>query len=122
MASILVIEDDLQMRGLLKDILVQAGYEVQLASNGDEGLQLLRQVPVDLVITDLFMPDRDGLEVIMTLRRDSPPIPIIVCTGNAESVHYLNAAKYLGAQRTLAKPFLITELLQAVREELQKLS
>lgn len=121
-ASILIIDDDLLMRSLCKEILEQAGYHVIVACNGHEGLQLFRQTSIDLVITDVFMPERDGLEVIMTLHREKPTIPIIAFTGNAVGRDFLTAAKYLGAQYTIAKPFAATDLTEAVYQQLHILS
>ena len=115
MALILVIDDEPLMTQLYQEILEQAGHEVLLASNGHEGLQLFRQRLVDLVITDVFMPVQDGLEVIMTLHGEKPNIPIIAITGNGGSP-FLTVAKQLGAQHTLAKPFTATDLIQAVQQ------
>ena len=81
MASILIIDDEPLIRSICQEILEQAGYDVLLACNGREGLQLFRRTPANLVITDVFMPERDGLEVIMTLHRESPTVPIIAFTG-----------------------------------------
>jgi len=119
MASILLIDDEPLVRSLFGEILEQAGYDVLLASNGHEGLERFRQTPTDLVITDLFMPEQDGLEVIMTLHHESPTVPIIAFTGNVEGRDFLNVAKHLGAQRTLAKPIEATELIQAVQQQMQ---
>lgn len=116
MALILIIDDDVLMRSLCKEMLERAGYDVMVACNGHEGLQLFRQTSIDLVITDVFMPVRDGLEVIMTLRREKPTTPIIAFTGNAVGRDFLNAAKHLGARCTIAKPFSATDLIQAVRQ------
>ena len=107
------------MRSLCREILEHAGYEVLLTCNGHEGLQLFRQTPTDLVVIDLFMPELDGLEVIMTLHRESPTTPVIAFTGHGESPEYLKVAKYLGAQRTIAKPFTSMDLIQAVQQQLQ---
>lgn len=122
MALILVIDDEPLMTHLYQEILEQAGHELLLAPNGHEGLQLFRQRSVDLVITDVFMPVQDGLEVIMTLRREKPSTPIIAITGNAEGSPFLTVAKQLGAQHALAKPFTPTDLLQAVHQHLQRSS
>ena len=119
MALILIIDDEPLMTRLCQEILEQAGYEVILAPNGHEGLQLFRQQPIDLVITDVFMPLQDGLEVIMTLRRERPTIPIIAITGNDGGSRFLTVAKQLGAHHTLTKPFTPTDLIQAVQQQLQ---
>ena len=89
------------------------------APNGQEGLRQFRQTPTALVITDLFMPGRDGLEVTMALHRESPTVRIIVLTGGSGQRDFLEVAKLLGAHRTMRKPIMIAELLQAVEEELR---
>ena len=100
----------------------QAGHDVLLAPNGREGLHLFRQRPVDLVITDVFMPVQDGLEVIMTLHREKPTIPLIAITGNAAGSPLLTVAKQLGAQHTITKPFTGKDLIQAVQQQLDRAS
>lgn len=117
--SILIIDDDEQIRAFLRRVLEAAGYMVTEAPNGQEGLRQFRQTPTALVITDLFMPDRDGLEVTMALHRESPTAKIIVLTGGSGQRDFLEVAKLLGAHRTMRKPIMIAELLQAVREELR---
>ena len=118
--SILLIDDNDQIRALLRRVLEEAGYFVIDAANGREGLQQFRQTPVALVITDLLMPDSDGLEVTMTLRRESPHVKIIALTGGAGEPNLLQVAKLLGAHRTMKKPLEMTELLKAVQQELQE--
>ena len=120
MATILIIDDDHQIRALLRKILENAGYDVIEARNGREGLQLFRQTPPALVITDLLMPDHDGLEVIMAVRRTAPTVRIIAFSGGEGSLDCLAPAQLLGAHRTMRKPISMAELLQAVREELQR--
>ena len=90
------------------------------AANGREGLRQFRHTPVDLVITDLLMPDSDGLEVTMTLRHESPHVKIIALTGGAGEPNLLKVAKLLGAHRTMKKPLEMTEFLKAVQQELQE--
>lgn len=121
MASILIIDDDPQIRSLFREILEQAGYDVFLASNGHDGLQLFRQTPTDLVITDVFMPEIDGLELITTLHHEAPTVPIIAFTGKSEGQEYMKVAMYLGAQCTMAKPVPATELIRAVRQHLREI-
>jgi two-component system response regulator (stage 0 sporulation protein F) len=118
-ASILIIDDDEQIRALLRQVLEKAGYTVIEARNGEEGLRLFRQTPPALVITDLLMPDKDGLEVIMALHRESPPVRIIALTGGKKEFDFLDTAKLLGAHRLMRKPVTRAELLQAVQDELQ---
>ena len=116
--AILIIDDDEQIRAFLRRVLEAAGYMVTDAPNGQEGLRQFRQTPTALVITDLFMPDRDGLEVTMALHRESPTVRIIVLTGGSGQRDFLEVAKLLGAHRTMRKPIMIAELLQAVDDEL----
>ncbi len=120
MQRILIIDDDEQVRDLLSEILGRAGYEVLAASNGAEGLRLYRAQPADLVITDLIMPEKEGMETIIALRKDFPKVRIIAVSGGGRSgaISYLPIAKSLGAARTVAKPFSKQEILDAVRETL----
>ncbi|MBU6435716.1 MAG: response regulator [Nitrospirae bacterium] len=117
--SILIIDDDEQIRAFLRQVLEEAGYMVIEAPNGRIGLRRFQQTPTALVITDLLMPDRDGLEVTMALHRDSPTVKIIVLSGGSGQHDYLDAAKLLGAHRTMQKPIRMAELLEAVQQELQ---
>lgn len=118
--SILLINDNDQIRALLRRVLEEAGYCVMDAANGREGLRQFRQNPVSLVITDLLMPDSDGLEVTMTLRRESPHVKIIALTGGVGNLNLLEVAKLLGAHRTMKKPIEMAELLEAVQQILQE--
>ena len=118
--SILIIDDNEQIRAFLRKVLETAGYMVTDAPNGQEGLRQFRQTPTALVITDLLMPDRAGLEVTMALHRESPTVKIIVLTGGSGQRDFLDVAKLLGAHRTMRKPITMTELLQAVQQELQE--
>lgn len=99
--------------------MVEAGYWVIEARNGREGLRLLRRAPVDLVITDLLMPDVDGLEVTMTLQRSQAKTKIIAVTGGTGIRDFRAAAELLGAHRTLTKPVAVKDLLEAVQQELE---
>ena len=116
--SILLIDDNEPLRTFLRRVLEEAGYLVREASNGQDGLRQFRQSPTALVITDLFMPDGDGLEVTMALHREWPRVKIIVLTGGAGQRNLLEAATLLGAHRTMTQPITIAELLQAVEQEL----
>ena len=118
--SILLIDDNDQIRVLLRRVLEEAGYFVMDAANGRKGLQQFRETPVALVITDLLMPDSDGLEVTMTLRRESPHVKIIALTGGVRELNLLEVAKLLGAHRTMKKPIEMAELLEAVQQVLQE--
>ena len=114
MASIVVIDDDDGYRAATKRALELEGHEVRTAAEGGEGLALCRQEPADLIVTDLFMPGKEGLETIQQLRREFPDVPIIAVERGAGDL--LEVARHLGAKRTLAKPFDEGELTDAVRE------
>ena len=121
MASILIIDDDNQFRTLLRKMLERKGYEVIEASEGKEGIKLYRNNPADLIITDLIMPEKDGIETIQELKKDFPDIKIIAISGGGRlgPRDYLNVAKMLGAQKTLTKPIELPDLLKAIEELLE---
>lgn len=118
MARILIIDDDVQTLNMLRQMLEREGYEVMDAPDGKEGLKRYRENPTDLIITDLIMPEKEGIETIRELRRDFPDIKIIAMSGGGRVVpgDYLHMARMLGAQHTFAKPIEREELLAAVRE------
>lgn len=121
MASVLVVDDQDQVRQLIRETLEQAGYEVEEARDGKEGLERYRTRSPDLVIMDILMPDQDGLEGIMTLRREFPNSRVIAMTGGSETIgvgNVLDIAKMLGARRTLQKPFDLKVLLDTVASEM----
>jgi CheY-like chemotaxis protein len=115
--TVLVIDDDPQARLLLPKLL-GGGYRVLTVGTGEEGLRLLDQELVDLVIVDILMPEMDGLELIRVLRRTQPAMKIIAMTGGIKEWSYLEVAKHLGAHATLQKPFSQETLLAAVRAQL----
>jgi two-component system, chemotaxis family, chemotaxis protein CheY len=116
MALILVIDDAATVRHLMRRILAEAGHTVIEAQDGEIGLSVFATQLPALVITDLFMPNREGIETIQELRRLSPGAKIIAMSssGTASGKLYLGAAKKLGANAILAKPFKPVELLAAV--------
>jgi CheY-like chemotaxis protein len=116
MKRILLIDDDEAVRRTCGEILRRAGYEVHCAEDGISGLGLFEHHSFDLLITDLLMPERDGLETIMALRRGGRPLKILVISGCDRLIggEFLTVAQHLGADLTLAKPFTRTELLTAV--------
>jgi DNA-binding response OmpR family regulator len=113
MADILIIDDDRQMRRLLRRILTGAGHTVREAGNGRDGVALFEQQRPALVITDIVMPDMEGIETILNMRRDNPTLPIIAMSGGSDPL-YLRAASSLGATGTLNKPFQPRSLLELV--------
>jgi len=112
------MDDDALLRGALRVALEAAGYEVLEAADGDAGLRLQREQGADLVLVDIFMPQRDGLEVIRALRAETPQPKIVAMSGGGRTgqVEVLRAAAGLGASRTLLKPFEPRALLQVIRE------
>ena len=122
MARILVIDDDPDARRALRRMLEHAGHEVINAPDGRVGVRLYMEKPTDIVITDLVMPEMDGIEVIMELRRKYSEVKIIALSdgGRFGADDYLSAAEKLGAQRSFAKPFKQIELLEAVDELINK--
>lgn len=120
MSSILVIDDNGPLLEMMTTALRLQGYHVLAASDGKTGLRLLAGHQVDLVITDIVMPDQDGIETMMILRKSHPALPIIAISGDApaRTALYLNIAQKLGAVQTLTKPFLLPALLAAVRRAL----
>jgi DNA-binding NtrC family response regulator len=120
MAEILVIDDDPQMRRLLVRVLAGAGHTAHVADNGKQGIELFRSLHPALVITDIVMPDVEGIELIRELRQEAPAIPILAISGGSNLFLYLRLADKLGATTTLAKPFGNDELLLIVEELLGK--
>jgi CheY-like chemotaxis protein len=113
MAKILVIDDEPQMRRLIARILNGAGHVMHEADNGRVGIEQFHQVHPALVITDIVMPDMEGIEMIRTLHHEAPTTPILAISGGAPPI-YLRAAIELGAAAVLAKPFDAAQLLSAI--------
>ena len=121
MALILIIDDDDQIRGVLKIMLEREGYDVIEAPDGLEGIKLFRENAVDLIITDIIMFEKDGITTIMEVRKDSANVKIIAISGGARvgPEVYLQLADRVGADRTLTKPIDRKELLNTIDELLQ---
>ena len=115
--TILIIEDHTSVRTLLARVLEDAGYHVCEAATGRQGLERFREQPVDLVITDLEMPEMNGLEVILELTRAFLDVKVIAMSGR--SADELQKAKLIGARQTFPKPLDLHALLHAVQYELQ---
>lgn len=122
MASVLIIDDDDMVRTMLLRTLTRAGHEAVGARDGVEGVTRFREHPADLVITDIFMPNQEGLATIMELRRDYPGIRIIAISGGGAraSLDVLPVAEALGARKTLRKPFTPADVMDAVRQVLEE--
>ncbi len=115
---ILIIDDEPAAVSLLRRILEMHGYEVLDAADGIEGVQLFRNNVCDLVITDMVMPRKDGLQTILELRDGYPDLPIIAISGGGtiSKERYLTVAGYLDKVLTVAKPFSVEDILGAVKE------
>jgi CheY-like chemotaxis protein len=118
MAKILVIDDDPSIQTMLKKMLEKAGYEVDIACNGSEGLEKIESCPPDLLVTDIVMPEKEGLELIFYLRRKNPELKIIAISGGGRFNYegYLTSAKHLGANLIFQKPLVHKEFIQAVSD------
>ncbi len=125
MARIIVIDDDEQIRDMLRLMLERAGYNVTTATNGDEGLKLQEKEKADLVITDILMPVQEGIGTIYELRHNYPEVKIIAISGGGgygTPSHYVDMAKKIGAHRVFMKPFDTQQMLDTVSELLRKAS
>ncbi|WP_447969715.1 response regulator transcription factor [Nitrospira sp. M1] len=114
MPSILVIDDDQQVCGVLREAFEVAGYHVNIAYEGNEGIAKYRASPSDLVILDILMPGKEGFETIRELRRDFPSIKIIAISGGGDhaQVNLLDRAKQIGANYAFKKPFKINDFVE----------
>ncbi|HER08854.1 MAG TPA: response regulator [Bacteroides sp.] len=118
MSKILIIDDEPYILMMLKKMLEKAGYETDLASNGKEGMDLFKKDPSDLVITDIIMPEKEGLETIREMKRIHPHLKIIAMSGGGKisAENYLETASIFGATRIIEKPFTQNEMVSAVNE------
>ena len=122
MASILIIDDDEKILHLFQRFLESHGHDISCAANGQEGLRMLEAYSPVLVITDIMMPETDGLEVIMAIRKMPKKVPVIAVSGgmHAMPTDFLLIAKKFGASKVLYKPVELRALLDAVNEVLGK--
>ena len=118
MATVLVIDDDREVRDFLVTVLERAGHVVTAASNGRDGVAKFREEPSQVVITDIIMPEKDGIETILDLRREHPDLKVIAISGGGRTTpeNYLHSARLLGADKAIRKPFKNDEILAAVAE------
>lgn len=121
MARILVIDDEPLVREMLRETLRRAGHDAEIAADGREGLTLYHSHPADIVITDIFMPEQEGLETIRDLRRDDPHVKVIAISGGSplRNANVLEWAAASGADYTFQKPVDRHELLRAVEDCLE---
>lgn len=120
MATILAVDDDPQVREMLSTLFTEAGYQVVTAADGREAMVCFRKQPAEVVVADILMPEKDGLETILELHRIAPHVPVIAISGGGRlpGSHYLKTASLLGAFRTMEKPFPNQAILTAVGEAL----
>lgn len=117
MANILIVDDDKQIRSMLKQMLEREGHQVNTACDGVQALSAMLQKIPDLVITDLIMPEKEGLELIRELRRYYPDLKIVVITGGSRLIKpggYLNTARLLGANLSFQKPIERKEFVSSI--------
>jgi len=122
MARILVIDDEPYILMMLKKMLEKAGHEVDMAVNGEEGMELFNKYHADLIITDIVMPEKEGLETIRELKKKHPKLKVIAISGGGrvDSKEYLDSARLFGASRIFKKPFKQKEIINAVEELLSE--
>ncbi len=120
MARILIVDDENEIRDMLRQMFEREGFEVVEASDGKEALKIFREEQTDLVITDIIMPEQEGLETIIKLKKEFPKVKIIAMSGGGiiEPEPYLNMAEKVGALRTFTKPVKRQEILEIVRDVL----
>lgn len=120
--AILVVDDDEGIRDMIQDTLGQRGYHVEVAATPREGMSIFRRQRIDLAIVDIFMPERDGLEMLMEMRRHSADARVLAISGGGGIgfEHGLALAQRLGAKGTLAKPFTPDDLHKKVAELLEQ--
>ncbi|HCI56391.1 MAG TPA: response regulator [Bacteroidales bacterium] len=118
MAGIMIVEDQAEFREMLKEALLRRKYSIIVASDGKEAMLKFKASVVDLVVTDILMPEEDGLKVIMKLKEIKPGIKIIAISGGGKAGpgNYLNLAKALGADDILSKPFSLNTLISRIEE------
>lgn len=117
MPKILVIDDDVMVRNNICKVLRHSGFEVIAAEDGGRGLASFRRDRPDLVITDIIMPEKEGIETIIEMRREHPDTKIIAVSGGGRigNADFLSMATSLGAAAVIAKPFLPEELINQVK-------
>jgi len=119
MARILIIDDEQLFRQMLRQMLELGGHKVTEACEGGQGIEVYRKEPADLVITDIFMPEKEGISTIQELKQEFPDVKVIAVTGGGNKrcgFEYLRFAENVGADKTLNKPFERQEILDAIDE------
>src|SRR3954449_6527513 len=119
MANILLIDDDVTVLTAIRRLLTAIGHKVRAAANGSEAMKWGLDEPTDLVITDMFMPELDGIGVMLQLQKVAPQVPIIAISGDGPS-NILNVASKLGAVAVFEKPLATEEFLKGVEKALKR--
>lgn len=116
MARILVVDDEPMLRGVVRKMLERNGHEVVDAADGALGIEAYRQLPTDIVLTDIVMPNKDGIQLIIELKKEFPSVRLIAMSGGARTSErdFLEVAKQCGVRQVLHKPFSRAELEAAV--------
>jgi DNA-binding response OmpR family regulator len=122
MARVLVIDDDRVFTTLVAEALAAAGHRVDVAADGRQGIVAVRTTRFDAVVTDIIMPDQEGIETIRLIRRSDPELPILAMSGGGLrlSIDLLQMARAIGADDTISKPFLPSELVRRVEALLSR--
>lgn len=118
MSAILIIDDDATMRDVLYEMMHMEGFSAMVAEDGLQAQKLLEQYEFNCIITDIVMPEKEGLETILYVRKNHPNIPIIAISGGAriKPESYLDIAQQFGARYVFAKPFVRKDLTEAVKK------
>ena len=116
--SVLIVDDNADMRSFVRIVLERAGFEAQVAADGESALDLQRAHPVDVLVTDIFMPERDGIELIHQFKSEFPQVKIIAMSGGGQisKRDYLPLVADIGADRVLRKPFAADTLLGMLQD------
>ena len=114
---ILIVDDEPQIRDMLREWLTRSGYDVTDAPDGKQAIEILRKESFDVVVADILMPEKDGLEVIMYLQRESPLTKCVAISAPSNRV-FLQSAQLLGATKVVEKPFTGAEVENAIRDAL----
>ncbi|MBI3709586.1 MAG: response regulator [Proteobacteria bacterium] len=122
MANILIVDDDALLRETLRVVLESVGHDIRLATNGAEALRIVESYKPDLVLTDIIMPEMEGIELIRAVRKIYPSTPVIAISGGGRTgnVDFLRVAKTFGAAAIMQKPFEMDALLNTVQTSLAR--
>ena len=122
MPRILIVDDEAHMRELIANMIEPLGHEVVVVTNGVEAIKVCKDTTVDLIITDIVMPDKNGIDLIMEIKKEHPDTPVIAISGGGGITgryDYLEIAKLVGANNILKKPFNMGELRSLVSETIE---